>query len=114
MTTEPNVREFFRRVLPWPVEDQGGYTGYVNLHWTVPNRHNLKAKPFWLGKPAQTLDGFFNTLTWVRGLPDTRDIYFCTSVQSDTTTTKNGKIAAMRNAANALAMKAIWLDLDVV
>lgn len=110
--SEPNVREFIARVLPWPVEDQGSYTGYVNIHWTVPGKNGKK--PFWLGKPTQTVNGFFNTLTWVRALENTRDIYFCTSLQSQTTTTKKGKEAALRLAANAIAMKAIWLDLDVV
>lgn len=111
---EPNVREFFSRVLPWPTEDQGTYKGFVNLHWTIPNKHNEKGKPFWIGKPSQTINGFFNTLTWVRGLKDTRDIYFCTSLQSAATTNKSGKPAAVRNAENAMALKAIWLDLDVV
>ena len=42
-----------------------------------------------------------------------KDIFFCLSTQSSTGILKNGKITAARSAATALALKAIWLDVDV-
>lgn len=115
MSAEPTVRDFIARVLPWPVEDPPGhFTGYVNIHWTVPGKG--AAKQFWNGQPVQTLNGFFNALTKIRAKKTTRDLYYCLSVQSDKAVkTKDGRPfdVAVRSAENARALRSIWLDLDV-
>lgn len=111
MGTEADVREFIARVLPWPVEDRGIYTGYANLHWFLPPKTKGRKPPF-VGKPFQTLDRFVSFAKWIVQQANTRDLYFCTSLQSETVTNKKNKIDAVRLAENALGWKAIWLDLD--
>ena len=39
-------------------------------------------------------------------------MYFCLSLQAKTGPLRNGKLTALRKAANAVALKAIWLDID--
>ena len=106
---DQRAKEFFARVVPWPVEDQGRYTGFVNVHWTFKS---TSGKRLWAGRPFQTLDKFCGFIDWLSQLKDEHDIYFCTSLQKECTVEK-GKQKAVRLAANALAFKAVWLDLDV-
>jgi len=107
---DDSAKEFFARVVPWPVEDQGRYTGYINVHWSFPGRGGKK---FWAGRAFQTKDKFFSFIDWLSGLKDSEhDIYFCLSLQKEMVFEK-GKQKAVRLAANALALKSIWLDLDV-
>lgn len=102
-------KEFMARVIAWP----GGTTpGYVNLHWTTPNPNNPD-KPFWSGKPYATIDAFENSVMWATQRTFIKDIYFCLSTQSEIRKTGHGKIKAERRAENAVALKAIWLDVDV-
>ena len=106
------AKEFFSRVVPWPVEDQGRYTGFINLHWTF--KVDGKKVPLWTGKAFQTKEKFFNFIDWLSSQKEPHDIYFCTSLQRyNYTDPKTGKVKAARHAKDALALKAIWLDLDV-
>src|SRR5215831_6820429 len=74
----------------------------------------LPAKnPPWGGKAAKTVKEFMRLLDSVRAQENTRDIYFCLSLQSATRTNKRGRVAAARSQKNALALKALWLDIDV-
>lgn len=108
-----DYREFFARVLPWPVETSPGmYAGVVNLHWTIPAPSG-RGKPIWVGKPARTQKGFFDLLDWVKTRDTTRDVYFCLSQQAASGKNKKGNETAVRLAENATFLKAIWLDLDV-
>jgi hypothetical protein len=52
-------------------------------------------------------------LEWVLSRPTTKDVYFCLSRQAQTNKNDRGKVVAMRRQENALALKAIWLDIDV-
>lgn len=106
---DQQAKEFFARVVPWPVEDQGRYTGYINVHWTFKGTNGKK---FWAGRPFQTQEKFFGFVDWLSQLKDEHDIYFCTSLQKECIVEK-GKPKAVRLASNALALKAVWLDLDV-
>jgi hypothetical protein len=108
---DDKAKEFFRRVLPWPVEDQGRYVGYCNVHWTFKS-NNSKKQRLWAGRPFQTKEKLFSFIDWLTDLKDEHDIYFCTSAQKECLI-ENGKQKAVRSGPNALAMKAIWLDLDV-
>lgn len=67
----------------------------------------------WSGKPTKTPDEFVRMTEWAKGRPSIRDIYFCTSLQRRAGVNAKGKSKVMRSAADALAVKAIWLDIDV-
>ncbi len=105
----PSPLEFMRRVVAWPAD---GESGWVNLHFTVPNRKGLR------GKPYPDADAFITQAQWCATNPDkAADVYFCLSRQSQTET-KPGRggvpwIVAKREAIYATHLKAIWLDVDV-
>ena len=101
--------DFLRHVLPWPKEAE---PGFINLHWVIPAPSDPN-KLIWIGKPTRTLEEFLSLLEWVLNRPTTKDIYFCLSRQEKTKTNDRGKLAAMRHQKDALALKAIWLDIDV-
>lgn len=100
--------DFLNAVLPWP----GSNPGFVNLHWLIP-APNDPTKQIWVGKPTTNPAEFENLLAWVLTLPNVSDIYMCMSRQAKTGLTRNNKIKAAKHAADALALKALWLDVDV-
>lgn len=102
-----SIKEFLSRVVPWP----GDGPGYVNLHYTMAREDG--GKPFWSGLPTRTVDALISRAGWAVRQPFIRDIYFCTSLQSDMRTDKKGKARPLRLQKNALGMKAIFLDIDV-
>ena len=97
--------DFLRRVVPWP---QAGAQGFINLHWTIPD-----GKGGMPGKPFADLVSLLSFVPWANNHPKwMKDIYFCLSLQAETGLTKAGKIKAARHANAALALKALWLDVD--
>lgn len=107
--------DFLSRVVAWPVGALS--TGYVNLHWRSPDKKKLIETTheggFFLGKPTKTVAEFAKLMNWCLAKPDIKDMYFCTSLQSAAMVTKKGAPKAVKLAENAMALKAIWLDLDV-
>ena len=101
-------REFLSRVVPWP----GEQPGYVNLHYTMQSK-GAGGKPFWSGKPTRTIDAFIEQAAWALKQDFIKDIYFCTSLQSVMRLDKNKKEKPVRLQANVVALKAIWIDVDV-
>ena len=102
--------DFMQQVVAWPGPDG---PGWVNLHWVTPHI-GRNGKPLWGGKPYKDVKSFMDMVQWGAGKPSVmKDIYFCLSTQSSVETRKNGKLRAMRSAATALVLKAIWLDVDV-
>jgi uncharacterized protein DUF927 len=110
---DDKAKEFFRNVVPWPVEDRGRYNGYINLHWCFLKDGKKDGKPLWAGRAFQTQKGFFEFIDWASTRGNFRDFYFCTSQQSTALEGRNGALKAVRFAANAQALKAVWIDLDV-
>jgi hypothetical protein len=106
-TANDDVAQFIARVVPSPENGQG----YINLHWTMVGRRT--GKPIWTGKPCGSVAEFIRLMNWAKSLPTTRDIYYCLSLQSRTLTNKRGKQTVARSQADALALKALWLDIDV-
>lgn len=98
------VARFFTRVVHWP---QANEPGVINLHYFTPNKHLF-------GRPFKVLTDFMNYAQWCNEHPDKApEIYFCLSTQARVGTQIGKVYAALRNAQNALALKAIWLDVDV-
>ena len=107
-TASDDAARFIARVVPWPKD---GQAGYVNLHWTkvVPT----SSKPIWTGKPCRSIAEFISAMNWAKSLPNTRDIYYCLSLQSRARANASGKLTVARSQVDALALKALWLDVDV-
>jgi hypothetical protein len=110
-TSDEETARFMARVVPWPEDTDA--LGYVNLHWTFWDGDEPPPNPPWAGIPTKSVQEFMKALAWVRAQKNTRDIYFCLSLQSQTRRNKRGRIVAARSKQNAIAMKAVWLDIDV-
>lgn len=103
------ARDFISLVLPW--EQEGAY---FNIHWL--NR-GPRGQTFWDGRATQDVEEFIKTLSWALKQPDIKDLYTCMSAQKqcEERTSKRGYSykKAMRNGANAVALKSLFLDVDV-
>jgi hypothetical protein len=98
--------DFMHRVVAWPGE---GDPGHVNVHYTMAN--GIRGMP---GKPFRDVHSFMSYVQAITASPNIKDIYFCLSTQSKTGISKtSGKVNAVRLKDNALALKAIWSDIDV-
>jgi hypothetical protein len=103
-----DIARFLVEVASWPVKDGDGY---INFDWT-----QVKAQTdtlFWRGKPTTTVAEAVALVERLLLLPHVRDIYFCLSRQRAYKRDHFGNIAAERSKKNAVALKAIWLDIDV-
>jgi hypothetical protein len=82
-------KEFLQLVVPW------GGAGYFSVHWQHPEKDGFHGRSF------QNIDAALQLITQLKaGAP--ANIYFCLSRH-------NGK----RSRANALALQAVWMDIDV-
>lgn len=107
-----DASKFLARVLPWPSSDQDA--GYCNIHWTRPNNRDPEGKKvYWNGKPFTKLKDAMGFLRWLSQLPDVLDVYFCTSLQAQTTRNSKDKEIALRSLNNVVASKVHFLDIDV-
>ncbi len=104
----PTVREFLLRVLPWPVDED--VRGFINVHVASPGPDG---KLLWGGKPARTVDEFFKWTAFFGSLPGPHNIYMCMSRQAKTRLSRTNKVTAAKHQKDALALKAIYLDVDV-
>lgn len=111
LATDDDVARFMARVVPWP--ESPNAQGFVNLHWTFWDGDEAPDAPPWAGIPTKSVAEFMSALKWARAQANTRDVYFCLSLQSQTCRNKNGRVVASRSKSGAIALKAIWLDIDV-
>jgi hypothetical protein len=101
---EKDLADFLSRIVPWPQPDA---PGFVNVHWTFPSYKGMGGRAF------TELSGALSFIEGAKNQPaDVKDVYFCLSLQAKTGPIRNGEPTAVRKAANALALKAIWLDID--
>jgi hypothetical protein len=108
------VFAFMAHVVPWPASSQD--PGFVNLHYSMPNTTPgaKQALLKGMGWPYRSVDDLVRRAAWMNTVPDKfKDVWYCTSLQSASTTNNKGKPKAVRLAANALKLKAIWIDIDV-
>jgi hypothetical protein len=92
-TTNDAVAQFMARVVPWPVN---GEPGFISVYWHLPGER-------FLGRAACNVEELLRVANTLAQSTQS-NIYFCLSLQAE---------AGKRNKKNALAFKAIWLDLDV-
>ena len=107
--TVSSLRTFMARVVPWPGDQQ---PGHVNLEYCF-KQVGSNGKKNWSGKPHRTVNDFLSFAAWATQQSEIGDIYFCLSLQGRTGQTNAGKLKTARHAKDALALKAIWLDIDV-
>ena len=109
---DPAVRAsatgFLSRVVPWPING----IGYVNLHYSIDNPRG--GKPIVTGKPYHNIDDLLGFCNWAQGNNNNiKELWYCTSLQSQATTNSRGGLKAVRLKSNAIYLKAIWVDIDV-
>ena len=109
----PTLVEFMSAVVPWPVDN----IGHVNLHYSMvnPRASEPEQEPLLkgMGWPFKDLHTFTQRAEWINKTSDFKDVWFCTSRQRDASTNTKGKSKALRRHANAMDLKAIWIDADV-
>lgn len=108
-----DTREFLARVLPWPQD--GDEPAYGNIHYTIQNAGDPKA--YWRGKPCRSVAEAVDAIQYAMAKGQARDVYYCTSTQrsaTNKTSQKTGKsfLIAERNQQNAVALKALFIDID--
>ena len=102
-----DITRFFGHVAPWPTDDEG----YINVHWTQVAARS--ERPFWRGKPTNSVSEAVALVERLLRLSRVRDVYFCLSRQRAYKLDQFGKVVAHRSKDNAIALKSIWLDIDV-
>src|SRR5438034_8970833 len=112
---QKDVQAFMAAVVPWPASSNDA--GWVNLHWSFPDKASTsvpKANVLKGGKPYKNITDFIKDVGWRLQRPDGfKDMFFCTSMQRDHKTSPNGMRRAAKSSAAALALKSIWVDIDV-
>ena len=109
--TLTNARQYLARVVAWPHDAEG----YINIH-TLFQKEDFP-KPAWGGRACRNLDEAVRAVDFALKNPDTRDIYVCMSTQKDARekelTSGRKLMLPVRSTANALLLKALFLDIDV-
>ena len=108
------ISAFMRAVVPWP--GSASDPGYVNLHYTLPPDPKFKGKDktFMPGWAKRDVDSFVQAVHFAGARPKTfKGLWYCLSLQGKTKLNKKGQTIADRKTENALALKAIWVDVDI-
>jgi hypothetical protein len=111
-STAENNRKFLEQVVVWPGPQA---PGSINLHSNMPNNNPAKngGKPFVVGWAYKGINEFLNRALYIDNSGGKLfNAWFCMSQQSECIE-NNGKKKAVRKAANATWVKAIWVDIDV-
>lgn len=103
------IADFISRVAPWPAP---GAPGVVNIHWRM--KHPKSGKLIWAGHPTTSPGQFVSLVDRALQRPATfTEIYYCLSLQGRVRVSKNNTPTVIRSQADALALRSIWLDIDV-
>lgn len=114
MQTE-QARAFLSRAIDWSVAGTGAY---ANVHYTFVPKNVASVEGMRLpvaGIACVSLDEMIRTITSQANRPATRDIYFCTSLQSVAEEVRKDRayLKAVRSAQNTKSSKMLFLDVDV-
>lgn len=105
--SSPTAKNFLSRVVPWPVNG----IGYINLHYSMINARG--GKDIVTGKPYQDVDQLLSFSNWAGRTNTIKELWYCTSLQSQADKNSKGNPKAKRLKENAMLLKAIWIDVDV-
>jgi hypothetical protein len=102
---EKTLANFLSHVVPWPQSDE---QSYINVHWRPANRKGITG-----GRAFTELNKMVSFVGWAKRNPEiVWDLYFCTSLQAECGAECKSGLKAERSAADAIALKAIWADID--
>jgi len=120
-----NTKLFLARVVAWPQD--GDAKAYVNIHNTFEPSdkstiriNKTTGRPLlpWTGKACLSLGEAVKAVEYASSNEGSKDIYFCTSTQiyaEEKVSAKGFKyFKAVRAAENAVRMKALFIDIDLV
>lgn len=120
-----STRLFLARVMAWPQEGEG--LAFVNIHNTFEPKDpaTIKVDPKsgkrklpWSGRGCRSLDEAVKAVEYANKTSNIKDVYFCTSTQAfaEKKTTDKGfeYYKAVRASENAVKMKALFIDSDLV
>jgi hypothetical protein len=107
-----SAQEFLARVVPWDGKS------FVSIHHTFPIQNPRDPKrPFGMkGTSNRDLGGAMNTLRFIAGRQNTRDIYVCmSSLRTAKECSKNRArwFQSDKHADNAVSLKSFFIDVDV-
>lgn len=109
-----HAKAYLARVLPWPQE--GDEPTYVGIHWSL-SKLDKRGKPIWTGRAVRSVADAIGALEFAKKGSDTRDIYVCMATQrsANERVSKKGYkyLTPIRLQDNAVALKALFLDIDV-
>jgi hypothetical protein len=118
MTDWNAVAAFMSAVVPWPSSPQD--PGYINLQNSYVDRKSPDGKrkgkwPVSSGKPFRDVGNLISRAAWITTASQMKDVWYCLSLQRTAKPDPHnpGKLKAVRAAANALAVKSLWVDMDV-
>jgi hypothetical protein len=116
MTDWNAVSAFMGAVIAWPGTPQD--PGFVNLQYSYVDKKTSDGKrggkyPVSPGKPFKDLTKLVSYAGWLNTTANNKDVWFCTSLQSESGVNKRGNLIGKRSAQNALLQKSIWIDMDV-
>jgi len=106
-----HAKRFLAKVVPWPGEDG---SGWVDIYRTFNPASGTGDRLAMTGRPFKTMAPAISWIEWWRDKPDT-NLYVCMSTQAMVSPkpTASGKPVAAKSAENALALRAVWIDVDV-
>jgi Domain of unknown function (DUF927) len=107
------IQAFMAHVVPWPASAQDA--GYVNLHFSSIDRKDPTKLHKGGGWPFRSVESFIGRCSWINTTDQFKDVWYCLSLQSQVKPNPRNpaKPKAQRLAANALRVKALWIDADV-
>lgn len=108
------AKAFFEMVLPCAATAPGT-PPFLNVHWKTVK---ADGKIFWNGRACASSDEMVSNAGWVARSTDLNDLYFCVSSQSRAErkiakTSGKPYLNAVRFANSAVALKSIFVDIDV-
>ena len=112
------VSAFMAAVVPWPASgNDAGWialaNGFVSKKFPGGRDPKTGKYPIGDGEPFNNVDALVSYVGRANRSHKIKDIFFCLSRQRDVDTDRPGTIRAKRSTGAALAVKAIWLDIDV-
>jgi P4 family phage/plasmid primase-like protien len=113
MTDWSAVSAFMANVVPWPGSPSD--PGFVNLHFSSVDGKDPTKLYKGGGWPFRSVDALVSRASWITTTTQFKDVWYCLSRQSETKANHKDpkKPKAHRLAKNAIAVKAIWIDIDV-
>jgi len=87
--------------------------GYVNTKFPDGRKPDSGKYPIGPGKPFKSVDSFVSYVGWALAQNHMKDLFYVLSSQREVGTNRAGKPQGKKSAAGAVAVKAIWLDVDV-